>query len=213
MVVRVLYPSERRLCNRVFGYSSATATAADLSFMDVCRVSTMELLNFANGIAMGSRAPERLFKILDVYEAVKDLLSEFETCSSGGRENLVIIKLHSSGGDGEFGDGGSRLEGSVRWCSVVITTTTQVVINYQNRRGKERLRWRSSALAHRQSPSTREVPDETVLVTGWRQQPPPSHLRIFWRKEDHPPPVGESWQSNEEEMGTTIASIGLFVWC
>ncbi|KAL4587807.1 hypothetical protein LXL04_000681 [Taraxacum kok-saghyz] len=82
MAVKVFYPSERRLCDRVFGYSSATAAAADLSFMDVCRVSTMELLNFANGIAMGSRAPERLFKILDVYEAVKDLLPEFEVLFS-----------------------------------------------------------------------------------------------------------------------------------
>ncbi|KAI3829961.1 hypothetical protein L1987_04093 [Smallanthus sonchifolius] len=84
MTVRVFYPSEQRLCDRVFGYASATAAAAaDLSFMDTCRVSTMELLNFANGIAMGSRAPERLFKILDVYEAVKALLPEFEVLFSG----------------------------------------------------------------------------------------------------------------------------------
>ncbi|KAL9997579.1 putative exocyst complex component Exo70, cullin repeat-like-containing domain superfamily [Helianthus anomalus] len=78
MAVRVFYPSERRLCDRVFGYSSATAAAADLSFMEACRVSVMELLNFANGVAMGSRAPDRLFKILDVYEAVKDLMPEIE---------------------------------------------------------------------------------------------------------------------------------------
>ncbi|KAL8261887.1 hypothetical protein R6Q59_025936 [Mikania micrantha] len=78
MAVRVFYPSERRLCDRVFGYSSATGAAADLSFMEACRVSSMELLKFANGIAMGSRAPDRLFKILDVYEAVKDLMPEIE---------------------------------------------------------------------------------------------------------------------------------------
>ncbi|KVH94095.1 exocyst complex component EXO70B1-like [Cynara cardunculus var. scolymus] len=78
MAVRVFYPSERRLCDRVFGYSSATAAVADLSFMEACRVSSKELLNFANGIAMGSRAPDRLFKILDVFEAVKDLLPEIE---------------------------------------------------------------------------------------------------------------------------------------
>ncbi|KAI3749839.1 hypothetical protein L2E82_20455 [Cichorium intybus] len=78
MAVRVFYPSERRLCDRVFGYSSSTAAAADLSFMEACRISSMELLNFANGIAMGSRAPDRLFKILDVYEAVKDLMPEIE---------------------------------------------------------------------------------------------------------------------------------------
>ncbi|KAK1428625.1 hypothetical protein QVD17_17464 [Tagetes erecta] len=84
MAVRVFYPSEQRLCDRIFGYSSsAAAAAADLSFMDACRVSTMELLNFANGVAMGSRSPERLFKILDVYEAVKSLLPEFEVLFSG----------------------------------------------------------------------------------------------------------------------------------
>ncbi|KAJ0809435.1 putative exocyst complex component Exo70, cullin repeat-like-containing domain superfamily [Helianthus annuus] len=84
MAVRVIYPSEQRLCDQVFGCStSAAAAAADLSFMDTCRVSVMELLNFANGIAMGSRAPERLFKILDVYEAVKALLPEFEVLFSG----------------------------------------------------------------------------------------------------------------------------------
>nr|XP_043610141.1 exocyst complex component EXO70B1-like [Erigeron canadensis] len=82
MAVKVFYPSERRLCDRVFGYSPTTAEAADMSFMDVCRVSVMELLNFANGIAMGSRAPDRLFKILDVYEVVKDLLPEFEVLFS-----------------------------------------------------------------------------------------------------------------------------------
>ncbi|KAL4558413.1 hypothetical protein LXL04_036613 [Taraxacum kok-saghyz] len=78
MAVRVFYPSERRLCDRVFGYSSSTAAAADLSFMEACRISAIELLNFANGIAMGSRAPDRLFKILDVYEAVKDLMPDIE---------------------------------------------------------------------------------------------------------------------------------------
>ncbi|KAL8225116.1 hypothetical protein R6Q57_017672 [Mikania cordata] len=78
MAVRVFYPSERRLCDRVFGYSSATGAAADLSFMEACRDSSMELLNFAKGIAMVSRAPDRLFKILDVYEAVKDLMPEIE---------------------------------------------------------------------------------------------------------------------------------------
>ncbi|XP_071719981.1 exocyst complex component EXO70B1-like [Rutidosis leptorrhynchoides] len=79
MCVKVLYPSERMLCDRVFGFS---CEAADLSFMDVCKVSVMDLLNFASGIAMGSKAPERLFTILDVYETIKDLLSEFEVLFS-----------------------------------------------------------------------------------------------------------------------------------
>ncbi|KAF4375640.1 hypothetical protein F8388_011629 [Cannabis sativa] len=77
--LRILYPSERRLCDRVFaGFSSA----ADLSFMEVCRGSTIQLLNFADAVAIGSRSPERLFKILDVFETLRDLLPEFESVFS-----------------------------------------------------------------------------------------------------------------------------------
>lgn len=73
--LRVLIPSERRLCDRIFfGFPSA----ADLSFAEVCRSSTLHLLNFADAVAISSRSPERLFKVLDVYEAMRDLMPEFE---------------------------------------------------------------------------------------------------------------------------------------
>ncbi|CAA0842368.1 Exocyst complex component EXO70B1 [Striga hermonthica] len=75
VALRILFPSERRLCDRVFfGFPNA----ADLSFMEVCRGSIIQLLNFADAVAIGSRAPERLFKVLDVYETVRDLMPEFE---------------------------------------------------------------------------------------------------------------------------------------
>ncbi|XP_027159445.1 exocyst complex component EXO70B1-like [Coffea eugenioides] len=75
VALRILFPSERRLCDRVFfGLSSA----ADLSYMEVCRGSAIQLLNFADAVAIGSRAPERLFKVLDVYETIRDLMPEFE---------------------------------------------------------------------------------------------------------------------------------------
>lgn len=74
--LRILFPSERRLCERVFvGLSSA----ADLSFMEVCRGTTIQLLNFADAVAIGSRAPERLFKILDMFETLRDLMPEFDS--------------------------------------------------------------------------------------------------------------------------------------
>ncbi|KAL0434991.1 UNVERIFIED_CONTAM: Exocyst complex component EXO70B1 [Sesamum radiatum] len=75
VALRILFPSERCLCDRIFlGFSSA----ADLNFMEVCRGSTIQLLNFADAVAIGSRSPERLFKVLDVYETVRDLMPEFE---------------------------------------------------------------------------------------------------------------------------------------
>ncbi|XP_057548951.1 exocyst complex component EXO70B1-like [Amaranthus tricolor] len=73
--LRVLFPSERRLCGRIFsGYPSAS----DFAFMEVCRGSVIQLLNFADAVAISSRSPERLFKVLDIYETLRDLLPEFE---------------------------------------------------------------------------------------------------------------------------------------
>lgn len=75
VALRILFPSERRLCDRVFfGFTSVS----DLSFMEVSRGSTIQLLNFADAVAISSRAPERLFKVMDVYEALRDLMPEFE---------------------------------------------------------------------------------------------------------------------------------------
>ncbi|KAJ4978419.1 hypothetical protein NE237_009199 [Protea cynaroides] len=79
VALRILFPSERRLCDRVF---FGLAFAADLSFMEVCRGSTIQLLNFADAIAIGSRSPERLFKILDVFETLRDLMPEFDALFS-----------------------------------------------------------------------------------------------------------------------------------
>ncbi|XP_054793780.1 exocyst complex component EXO70B1-like [Prosopis cineraria] len=77
--LRILFPSEQRICNRVFfGFSSAS----DISFMEICRGSTLQLLNFADAIAIGSRSPERLFRILDVFETLRDLIPEFESLFS-----------------------------------------------------------------------------------------------------------------------------------
>ncbi|CAO2824860.1 unnamed protein product [Amaranthus hypochondriacus] len=73
--LRILFPSERRLCDRIFsGYRSTS----DFAFMEVCRGSVIQLLNFADAVAISSRSPERLFKVLDIYETLRDLLPEFE---------------------------------------------------------------------------------------------------------------------------------------
>uniref|UniRef100_A0A5B6ZXD5 Exocyst subunit Exo70 family protein n=1 Tax=Davidia involucrata TaxID=16924 RepID=A0A5B6ZXD5_DAVIN len=88
VALRILFPSERRLCDRVFfGFSSA----ADLSFMEVCRGSTIQLLNFADAVAIGSRAPERLFKVLDVFETLGDLMPEFEAMFSDQNKYCLFL--------------------------------------------------------------------------------------------------------------------------
>jgi len=79
IALKILFPSERRLCDRVFfGFASA----ADFSFMEVCRGYAIQLLDFADAIAIGSRKPEQLFRILDMFETLCVLIPEFEALFS-----------------------------------------------------------------------------------------------------------------------------------
>jgi hypothetical protein len=98
VALKILFPSERRLCDRVFSGLSSSSAAADLSFMEVCRGSAIQLLNFADAVAIGSRSPERLFRVLDVFETMRDLIPEFESlfsdqyCSFLVNEAITIWK-------------------------------------------------------------------------------------------------------------------------
>ncbi|XP_050367652.1 exocyst complex component EXO70B1 [Argentina anserina] len=87
--LRILFPSERRLVDRVFYGLSA----ADLAFMEVCRGSTIQILNFTDAVAIGSRSPERLFKVLDVFETMRDLMPEFDALFS----NQYCLFLRNEG--------------------------------------------------------------------------------------------------------------------
>ncbi|XVF46170.1 hypothetical protein PTKIN_Ptkin03bG0005400 [Pterospermum kingtungense] len=82
----ILFPRERRLCDRVFkGFYSDV----ELSFMDVCGGSANRLLNFADAIAFVSRSPETLFKVLYVFETLRDLMPAFDYVFRG-QDCLVL---------------------------------------------------------------------------------------------------------------------------
>ncbi|GAU13237.1 hypothetical protein TSUD_246070 [Trifolium subterraneum] len=77
VALRVLFPSERRLYNCVF--SNSMSASSDLYFSELCRGAVTELLNFADSFANRSPSAWRLFKILDIYETLCDLIPEFES--------------------------------------------------------------------------------------------------------------------------------------
>lgn len=72
--VRVLYASEKRLCEHIFG-GIGTATD-DACFMETVRGSAIHLFNFAEAISISHRSSEKLFRILDLYDALSDLLPD-----------------------------------------------------------------------------------------------------------------------------------------
>ncbi|KAK4778601.1 hypothetical protein SAY86_006129 [Trapa natans] len=67
---RVFFPSEIKLIDGVFEGNSETSAylfhGLTIGFM-------VQLINFAEAVAISKRAPEKLFKFLDMYEAMRDM--------------------------------------------------------------------------------------------------------------------------------------------
>lgn len=97
VAVRALYGSERILSDEVFAGMSPWR---ETSFSETVRGSMLQFLSFGEAIAISRRSPEKLFKILDMYEALWDLLPDinstfsFDLCSSVRSEaNGVLVRL------------------------------------------------------------------------------------------------------------------------
>ncbi|CAJ2652690.1 unnamed protein product [Trifolium pratense] len=97
VALKILFPTERQLCDIVFfGFSAIS----DLSFTDVCRECATYLLNFPTALANESHLPEQLFRMLDVFETLGDLITNFQSLfcyqysvSLTNEANTVLKKL------------------------------------------------------------------------------------------------------------------------
>uniref|UniRef100_A0A0E0AW85 Exocyst subunit Exo70 family protein n=1 Tax=Oryza glumipatula TaxID=40148 RepID=A0A0E0AW85_9ORYZ len=82
--VRGVFASERRLCFLIFHdlpISNITVTAAapathDTPFAEAVKGAALQLFGFAEAISIGRRSPEKLFKIIDLHDALSDLLPD-----------------------------------------------------------------------------------------------------------------------------------------
>ncbi|CAD6265285.1 unnamed protein product [Miscanthus lutarioriparius] len=83
--VRGVFASERRLCFHIFHdlpISSATISTAsapathDTPFAEAVKGAALQLFGFAEAISIGRRSPEKLFKIIDLHDALSDLLPD-----------------------------------------------------------------------------------------------------------------------------------------
>ncbi|KAK9741202.1 hypothetical protein RND81_03G088600 [Saponaria officinalis] len=68
--VKVYLASERRLCDDIFGELSHAC------FIDASKGCVMQLLSFGDAVAVSSRQPEKLFRIIDMYEALVEILPD-----------------------------------------------------------------------------------------------------------------------------------------
>ncbi|PSS07305.1 Exocyst complex component EXO70A1 like [Actinidia chinensis var. chinensis] len=74
--VGILFASEKNLCEQIFeGVGTATD---DACFMETVKGPAIQLFNFAEAISISRRSPEKLFKILDLHDAIFDLLPDVD---------------------------------------------------------------------------------------------------------------------------------------
>lgn len=88
--IRVLFSSEKKLCEQIF-YGIATAVE-DMCFMETVKGAVIQLFNFAEAISISRRSPEKLFKILDLHDALLDLMSDIEAVFSYKAAETVRVQ-------------------------------------------------------------------------------------------------------------------------
>ncbi|KAL6177630.1 hypothetical protein ACLB2K_049155 [Fragaria x ananassa] len=73
--VRVLLIGERRLSDQIF---EGTDETREIYFNETTKGCILQLLNFGEAVAIGRRSPEKLFRILDMYDVLVDVYPDLE---------------------------------------------------------------------------------------------------------------------------------------
>lgn len=88
--IRVLFASERRLCEQIF--EGLGTSADDACFMETIKGPAIQLFNFAEAISISRRSPEKLFKILDLHDALSDLLPDIDAVFESKSSESIRIQ-------------------------------------------------------------------------------------------------------------------------
>jgi len=75
IVVSVIVSREKVLCDHIFHDADGIK---EICFNETVKGCVMQLLNFGEAIAIGRRSPEKLFRILDMYDVTADALPDLE---------------------------------------------------------------------------------------------------------------------------------------
>ncbi|CAN6911241.1 unnamed protein product [Brassica oleracea] len=82
-VVQMYLVSEKSLNSRIFGELNEI-------FVDTVKAPVMQLLNFGEAVSIGPRQPEKLLRILEMYELVSELLPEIDSLFSDHHLGLSV---------------------------------------------------------------------------------------------------------------------------
>ncbi|GLJ06000.1 hypothetical protein SUGI_0030180 [Cryptomeria japonica] len=135
--IRTLFAREKKLCAYVFeGFDDKTR---DYCFAEIVKEPTDRLLAFAEAVAATSRTPERMFRVLDLYEVLTDLMPDIEdiysqeSCRSVHEQaNKIQVQLSeaSRGILMEFEKAVKKEKSKVRIPGGTVHPLTRYVMNY-----------------------------------------------------------------------------------
>ncbi|ESQ30007.1 hypothetical protein EUTSA_v10011317mg [Eutrema salsugineum] len=85
--VRVVFASEKRLSEQIF-----EGTMEETCFMEIVKASALQLFTFPEAISISRRSPEKLFKILDLHDALTDLLPDMEEIFNSSSSESILVQ-------------------------------------------------------------------------------------------------------------------------
>lgn len=86
IVARVLLPGEKYLCDQIF---QGSELIKEVCFTETVKGCVIQLLNFGEAVAIVKRSSEKLFRILDMYEALADALPRLQELFSDESGDFV----------------------------------------------------------------------------------------------------------------------------
>ncbi|KAM7254191.1 hypothetical protein ACFE04_031873 [Oxalis oulophora] len=75
IAVRVLLTGENKLCELIF---TGSESSREVCFNETAKGCLTQLLNFGEAVAIGKRSSEKLFRILDMCDALADVMPDLE---------------------------------------------------------------------------------------------------------------------------------------
>ncbi|XP_022972324.1 exocyst complex component EXO70B1-like [Cucurbita maxima] len=93
-----LFPGEWKFCDAVFADHPFIAHTL---FSGLTRGIVIKLLNFANAVVLTKRSAEKMFKLLDMYETLRDLIPAFNGFPENCRTELISEAEGAKRGIGE----------------------------------------------------------------------------------------------------------------
>lgn len=86
VMIKILLREEKRLSEQIFSVSD---DLKEECFTGASKACILQLLNFGDAISICQRSSEKLFRILDMYEALADVIPELHSLFSAETKDLI----------------------------------------------------------------------------------------------------------------------------